>query len=214
MAKYVLVKSVLSTILGIFFINVGIAHFTDTEWFEPIVPDLFGNPTFWIAGLTLFQLFPFRCSCPQSFYYFQRCSITVIGAGVYLSEKAIGTKGVFVGEFGVKIQENPNTAKNIHPGLIYGSLYSVQLSVFYTTSIFWSCAGTCSCGHLYFYHVFIGLDTPFLFRIGCGNSWRGCGVVVFVCRGFRNCSIGNRIFYVAFKHSSACVARQLFCAHF
>ena len=48
MAKYVLVKSVLSTILGIFFINVGIAHFTDTEWFEPIVPDLFGNPTFWV----------------------------------------------------------------------------------------------------------------------------------------------------------------------
>tara|TARA_Y100000766_G_C18480166_1_gene399641 strand:- start:132 stop:530 length:399 start_codon:yes stop_codon:yes gene_type:complete len=48
MAKNVLVKSVLSTILGIFFINVGIAHFTDTEWFEPIVPDLLGNPTFWV----------------------------------------------------------------------------------------------------------------------------------------------------------------------
>ena len=48
MAKYMLVKSVLSTILGIFFINVGIAHFTDTEWFEPIVPDLLGNPTFWV----------------------------------------------------------------------------------------------------------------------------------------------------------------------
>ena len=48
MAKYILVKSVLSTILGILFINVGIAHFTDTEWFEPIVPDLLGNPTFWV----------------------------------------------------------------------------------------------------------------------------------------------------------------------
>ena len=56
MAKYVLVKSVLSTILGIFFINVGIAHFTDTEWFEPIVPDLFGNPTFWDLITGVFEI--------------------------------------------------------------------------------------------------------------------------------------------------------------
>ena len=56
MAKYVLVKSVLSTILGIFFINVGIAHFTDTEWFEPIVPDLFGNPTFWVLITGVFEI--------------------------------------------------------------------------------------------------------------------------------------------------------------
>ena len=56
MAKYVLVKSVLSTILGIFFINVGIAHFTDTEWFEPIVPDSFGNPTFWVLITGVFEI--------------------------------------------------------------------------------------------------------------------------------------------------------------
>ena len=37
-----------STIFGIFFINVGIAHFTDTQWFEPIVPDVLGDPTSWV----------------------------------------------------------------------------------------------------------------------------------------------------------------------
>tara|TARA_B100001540_G_scaffold37601_2_gene33355 strand:- start:1555 stop:1953 length:399 start_codon:yes stop_codon:yes gene_type:complete len=56
MAKYILVKSVLSTILGILFINVGIAHFTDTEWFEPIVPDLLGNPTFWVLITGVFEI--------------------------------------------------------------------------------------------------------------------------------------------------------------
>tara|TARA_B100000965_G_scaffold82278_1_gene65878 strand:- start:5634 stop:6041 length:408 start_codon:yes stop_codon:yes gene_type:complete len=56
MAKYMLVKSVLTTILGIFFINVGIAHFTDTEWFEPIVPELLGDPTFWVLITGVFEI--------------------------------------------------------------------------------------------------------------------------------------------------------------
>ena len=41
-------KHILSTILGIFFINVGIGHFVDPEWFEPIVPTILGDPTFWV----------------------------------------------------------------------------------------------------------------------------------------------------------------------
>ncbi len=41
-------KHVLSTILGIFFINVGVGHFVDPEWFEPIVPTILGDPTFWV----------------------------------------------------------------------------------------------------------------------------------------------------------------------
>ncbi|MED5307833.1 MAG: DoxX family protein [Candidatus Thermoplasmatota archaeon] len=56
MAKYMLVKSVLTTILGIFFINVGIAHFTDTEWFEPIVPEVLGAPTFWVLITGVFEI--------------------------------------------------------------------------------------------------------------------------------------------------------------
>lgn len=37
-----------SFILGIFFINVGIGHFLDPAWFEPIVPTILGDPTFWV----------------------------------------------------------------------------------------------------------------------------------------------------------------------
>ena len=43
-----LLKNTLSTLLGIFFINVGIAHFQDPKWFEPIVPAVLGYPTFWV----------------------------------------------------------------------------------------------------------------------------------------------------------------------
>ena len=43
-----LVKHILSIILGIFFINVGIGHFIEPEWFEPIVPAILGDPTFWV----------------------------------------------------------------------------------------------------------------------------------------------------------------------
>mgnify|MGYP002844198215 CR=1 FL=1 len=48
MSKAMLAKVTLSTLLGLFFVNVGIAHFTDTEWFEPIVPVVLGDPTFWV----------------------------------------------------------------------------------------------------------------------------------------------------------------------
>jgi uncharacterized membrane protein len=30
------------------FINVGIGHFLDPEWFEPIVPTILGYATFWV----------------------------------------------------------------------------------------------------------------------------------------------------------------------
>ena len=40
--------TIFALIFGIFLINVGILHFTDTSWFEPIVPRLLGFPTFWV----------------------------------------------------------------------------------------------------------------------------------------------------------------------
>ena len=49
MSKAMLAKATLSTVLGLFFVNVGIAHFTDTEWFEPIVPEVLQRP--YILGL-------------------------------------------------------------------------------------------------------------------------------------------------------------------
>ena len=43
-----IVRTISALIFGIFLINVGILHFTDTSWFEPIVPDFLGFPTFWV----------------------------------------------------------------------------------------------------------------------------------------------------------------------
>ena len=33
---------------GLFFFYVGVLHFTDTSWFEPIVPPVFGSARFWV----------------------------------------------------------------------------------------------------------------------------------------------------------------------
>ena len=30
------------------YVNVGVQHFTNTAWFEPIVPAVLGDPTFWV----------------------------------------------------------------------------------------------------------------------------------------------------------------------
>jgi uncharacterized membrane protein len=30
------------------YVNVGVQHFTDTVWFEPIVPAVLGDPTIWV----------------------------------------------------------------------------------------------------------------------------------------------------------------------
>ena len=43
-------KSITAVIGGIFFIYVGVLHFIDTGWFEPIVPPIFGSPTFWVLA--------------------------------------------------------------------------------------------------------------------------------------------------------------------
>ena len=33
---------------GIFFVYVGVLHFTDTQWFVPIVPEFLGSARFWV----------------------------------------------------------------------------------------------------------------------------------------------------------------------
>ena len=39
---------VASAVFGGMYVNVGVQHFTDTAWFEPIVPAVLGDPTFWV----------------------------------------------------------------------------------------------------------------------------------------------------------------------
>ena len=57
MTLAMLAKHTISTIFAVFLINVGIAHFTDTQWFEPIVPDALGDPTLWVLLTGVMEIF-------------------------------------------------------------------------------------------------------------------------------------------------------------
>lgn len=37
-----------SLVFGGMYVNVGVQHFTNTAWFEPIVPVVLGDPTIWV----------------------------------------------------------------------------------------------------------------------------------------------------------------------
>ena len=41
-------RFITSIMLGIAFLKIGIDHFLDPEWFEPIVPEILGSPRFWV----------------------------------------------------------------------------------------------------------------------------------------------------------------------
>ena len=49
-------RQITSVILGISFIWIGIQHFRDPEWFEPIVPSVLGNPKFWVYSSGIFEI--------------------------------------------------------------------------------------------------------------------------------------------------------------
>ena len=38
----------IAVVFGLPFVVIGIQHFLDPAWFEPIVPKILGNPTFWV----------------------------------------------------------------------------------------------------------------------------------------------------------------------
>jgi len=49
-------QGLISIILGLPLIWIGILHFQDPAWFEPIVPKLIGYPTFWVYASGLFEI--------------------------------------------------------------------------------------------------------------------------------------------------------------
>ena len=43
-------RFITSIILGFAFLKIGIDHFLEPEWFEPIVPEILGFPRFWVLA--------------------------------------------------------------------------------------------------------------------------------------------------------------------
>lgn len=52
----IVITRLVTIIFGIFLVNVGIQHFRDPEWFEPIVPSVLGNPKFWVYLSGVFEI--------------------------------------------------------------------------------------------------------------------------------------------------------------
>ena len=52
----IVITRLVTIIFGIFLVNIGIQHFRDPEWFEPIVPSVLGNPKFWVYLSGLFEI--------------------------------------------------------------------------------------------------------------------------------------------------------------
>ena len=49
-------QHVIAIAYGVPFIWIGIQHFRDPEWFEPIVPSVLGNPKFWVYLSGVFEI--------------------------------------------------------------------------------------------------------------------------------------------------------------
>ena len=43
-----LIRNSSALIIGAVFVNIGIDHFFNPEWYEPIVPEILGHPRFWV----------------------------------------------------------------------------------------------------------------------------------------------------------------------
>ena len=52
----ILITRLVTIIFGLFLVNIGIQHFRDPEWFEPIVPSVLGNPKFWVYLSGVFEI--------------------------------------------------------------------------------------------------------------------------------------------------------------
>ena len=50
------IRNCVTLIYSGWFIYIGIMHFTDPSWFEPIVPKILGNPKFWVFLSGFFEI--------------------------------------------------------------------------------------------------------------------------------------------------------------
>ena len=51
-----IILTLVSVIFGLPFVWIGILHFQDPVWFEPIVPELIGFPRFWVYASGVFEI--------------------------------------------------------------------------------------------------------------------------------------------------------------
>ena len=51
-----MIRHLISIAYGLPFVIIGIGHFRNPEWFEPIVPDLLGAPRFWVLVSGVFEI--------------------------------------------------------------------------------------------------------------------------------------------------------------
>lgn len=51
-----LILNIGCVIFGFPFVIIGIDHFIDPSWYEPIVPELLGFPTFWVYASGVFEI--------------------------------------------------------------------------------------------------------------------------------------------------------------
>ena len=51
-----IMNEIVAIIFGLFFINIGIQHFLDPQWFEPIVPLILGDSRFWVYFSGFFEI--------------------------------------------------------------------------------------------------------------------------------------------------------------
>jgi uncharacterized membrane protein len=50
------IRSIGSVGFGAAFVWIGVVHFLDPGWFEPIVPAALGDPTFWVYASGVFEI--------------------------------------------------------------------------------------------------------------------------------------------------------------
>lgn len=49
-------RRIVSILFGLPFVWIGVKHFTDPVWFEPIVPEILGNARFWVLFSGVFEI--------------------------------------------------------------------------------------------------------------------------------------------------------------
>ena len=50
------IRDIVAIAYGIPFVWIGIQHFVDPSWFEPIVPEVIGNARFWVLVSGVFEI--------------------------------------------------------------------------------------------------------------------------------------------------------------